>query len=169
VRCIDVAGLFASAVLRKNPDAEVVPFDTRVHAACLNARDAIVTNAKKLASFGGGGTDCASALAELNRRGSKAQLVVYVSDNESWVDSNRYIRRGATGVMDEWATYKRRNPRAKLVCIDITPNATSQAREQHDVLNVGGFSDEVFNIVNLFANNKLHASHWVGEIEKVAL
>lgn len=167
VRCIDVAALFASAVLRKNPSAEVVPFDTRVHQARLNGRDAIMTNATKLASYGGGGTNCACALAELNKRGSRAQTVIYVSDNESWADSYRY--GNSTGTMAEWKKYQSRNPRAKLVCIDLTPNTTTQAQEGHRVLNVGGFSDEVFNIVTLFANDALTAEHWVGEIERVAL
>lgn len=172
VRCVDVAGLFASAVLRRNETATVVPFDTKVHPARLNSRDAIVTNAERLARFGGGGTDCGSALAHLNQTGSKATVVVYVSDNESWVDrTSAWGARGgrATRVMEQWALYKRRVPNAKLVCIDITPNATTQAQESHDILNVGGFSDEVFNIVNLFANGKLGAEHWVGEIEKVVL
>lgn len=170
VRCVDVAGLFASAVLRKNQDAKVVPFDTRVHEASLNARDAIVTNAQKLARFGGGGTDCACALADLNRRGSRAELVIYVSDNESWVDTrSTWGRSRGTGVMDQWKEYKRRVPKAKLVCIDVTPNTSTQARESHDILNVGGFSDEVFNVVARFARNELTAGHWVGEIEKVQL
>ena len=32
VRCIDVAALVAAAVLRKNPDAEVIPFEDEVRA-----------------------------------------------------------------------------------------------------------------------------------------
>ena len=167
VRCVDVAGLFASVVLRQNPDATVVPFDTRVHAAALNARDAIVTNAQKLARYGGGGTDCASALEHLNKVKSTAQLVIYVSDNESWLNDRGWGR--ATGVMEAWKTYKRRNPKAKLVCIDITPNTTTQAKEAHDILNVGGFSDEVFNVVRRFAHGEMGTDHWVGEINAVTL
>ena len=37
-----------------------------------------------------------------------------------------------------------RNPRARLVCIDLQPYATTQAAERDDILNVGGFSDQVF-------------------------
>jgi 60 kDa SS-A/Ro ribonucleoprotein len=159
----------ASAVLRKNPDAEIVPFDTRVREVYLNGRDAIMTNAQKLAALRGGSTNCACALAELNRRGSRAQLVIFSSDNESWVDANGNRASKGTALMDEWKLYKRRNPRAKLVCIDVTPNATSQAKEYADVLNIGGFSDTVFNTIALFAENKLSADHWVGEIEKVVL
>lgn len=170
MRYVDVAGLFASAVLRKNPDATVVPFDTKVHEARLNARDAIITNAQKLAKFGGGGTNCASALAYLNQRGSRAKLVIYVSDNESWMGNRgSYSQSRGTEMMDQWKQYKRRVPNAKLVCIDITPNTTTQAKDSHDILNVGGFSDEVFNTVARFARNELTAAYWVGEIEKVEL
>jgi 60 kDa SS-A/Ro ribonucleoprotein len=169
VRCIDVAALVASAVLRKNPDAEIVPFDTQVRDVYLNGRDAIMTNAQKLAALRGGGTNCACALAELNRRGSRAQLVIFSSDNESWVDTAGRRGSKATALMDEWKQYKRRNPRAKLVCIDVTPNTSSQAQEQRDVLNIGGFSDTVFSTIALFAENKLTADHWVGEINKVVL
>ena len=31
MRCIDVAALFAAALLRKNPNTKIVPFDTSVH------------------------------------------------------------------------------------------------------------------------------------------
>jgi 60 kDa SS-A/Ro ribonucleoprotein len=168
VRCIDVAALMASCVLRRNPDAEVVLFDTCVRSMELNGMDAIMTNAKKMASLAGGGTNCSCALAELNRRGSKAQLVIFASDNESWMDMDGWVSK-ATATMDQWKIYKRRNPRAKLVCIDVTPNGTSQAKEQNDVLNVGGFSDAVFNTIALFAQNKLTADHWIGEIEKVVV
>ncbi len=168
MRCIDVAGLFASAVLRRNPDALVVPFDTRVHAHRLNARDAVVTNAKTLAGFGGGGTACAIALAHLNEQKHMAELVIYVSDNESWADE---VRRGkkATATLEEWTKYKARVKNAKLVCIDITPNATTQARDRHDILNVGGFSDEVFNVIDLFSRGELGGEHWVREIEKIEI
>jgi 60 kDa SS-A/Ro ribonucleoprotein len=169
VRCIDVAALVASAIMRRNPDADIVPFDTQVRNVDLNGRDAIMTNAEKLAAVRGGGTNCSCALADLNRRGSRAQLVVFASDNESWADVNGRRASKATALMEEWKVYKRRNPRAKLVCIDVTPDTTSQAKEQHDVLNIGGFSDAVFNTIALFAENKLTADHWVGEIEKVVV
>jgi 60 kDa SS-A/Ro ribonucleoprotein len=167
MRCVDVAGLFASAVLRRNRDAMVVPFDTRVHKHELNPRDAVVTNAQALAKFGGGGTDCGMALAHLNSISSRSELVIYISDNESWVDSGRTRYGRATSVMDEWTKYKSRVKNAKLVCIDITPNKTTQARERHDILNIGGFSDEVFTIIEQFAKGELGGEHWVGEIERV--
>jgi 60 kDa SS-A/Ro ribonucleoprotein len=124
MRCVDVAALVASSFLRKNPDNTVImPFDTRVHHVKLNPLDSVMTNAATLAKFGGGGTDCSLPLAELNASKAKGDVVIYVSDNESWADRGYGSK---TGLMAEWVEFKKRNPKAKLVCIDINPSSTSQ-------------------------------------------
>lgn len=166
VRCIDVAALVAAAVLRRNADARVLPFETKVVPLQLNPRDSVMTNAAKLAAVGGGGTSCSAPLALLNKEKAQAELVVLVSDNESWADRAR--GRG-TATMQEWAAFKKRNPTARLVCIDIQPYATTQAQEQGDVLNIGGFSDEVFKLLAVYAAGGLGADHWVGVIEETAI
>jgi len=166
VRCIDVAALVAAAMLRKNPEAQVIPFEQDVVAVDLNHRDSVMTNASKLASIGGGGTNCSAPLTLLNKHKAKGDLVVFVSDNESWVDAGG--GRG-TATMREWAAFKKRNPSARLVCIDIQPYKTTQAVERHDILNVGGFSDQVFNVLGEFAAGRLNPDHWIGVIEAVKL
>lgn len=102
----------------------------------------------------------------LNRRKVEADLVIFVSDNESWIDARR---SGATATMQQWDLFKRRNPLARLVCIDVTPHATTQAPGGADILNVGGFSDDVFKIVSAFAGGQLDAAQWVGAIADVPL
>lgn len=164
VRCIDVAALVAAAMLRQNPAAKVLPFERDVVDVDLNPRDTVMTNAGKLASVGGGGTNCSAPLAALNKAKAKVDLVVFVSDNQSWMDARRPDR---TGLMTEWAKLKQRNRNAKLVCIDIQPYGTTQAPERDDILNVGGFSDAVFEIVAGFAKGQLGPEHWTGEIEKI--
>jgi 60 kDa SS-A/Ro ribonucleoprotein len=166
VRCIDVAALMSAAVLRANRGALVLPFEVNVRDVKLNARDAVMTNAQKLAAIAGGGTNVSAPLAWLNSHEERADLVIIVSDNESWIDSRR---TGATETMRKWAAFKQRNPAAKLVCIDVQPNATTQAAERADVLNVGGFSDEVFEVVNAFASGEMSAGHWVNKIEEVSI
>ena len=167
VRCVDVAALVAAAVVRRNPRAEVLPFEHDVvRGLHLNPRDSVMTNAQKLAAVGGGGTSCSAPLRLLNERKAEGDLVLYVSDNESWVDAQ--AGRG-TATMQEWAVFKRRNPRARMVCVDVQPYQTVQAAGSVDVLNVGGFSDQVFDIVADFASGRLDAEHWVGVVEQVAL
>jgi 60 kDa SS-A/Ro ribonucleoprotein len=163
VRCIDVAALVAAAVIRKNSNAEVLPFEQDVVTSLqINTRDSVMTNATKLASIGGGGTNCSAPLALLNKRKAKGDLVIFVSDNESWVD-----RTGGRGsaTLQEWQKFKVNNPKAKLVCIDIQPYGTTQAPDRQDILNVGGFSDQVFDVINLFNNGQSQGEHWVKVIE----
>jgi 60 kDa SS-A/Ro ribonucleoprotein len=167
VRCVDVAALVAAAIVRRNPRAEVLPFEHEVvRGLKLNPRDSVMTNAQKLAAVGGGGTNCSAPLRLLNERKAVGDLVLYVSDNESWVDAQS--GRG-TATMREWAAFKRRNPRARMVCVDVQPYSTVQAAGSADVLNVGGFSDEVFRIVADFAAGRLDADHWVCVVEQIAL
>jgi 60 kDa SS-A/Ro ribonucleoprotein len=161
-RCIDVAGLVAAAFLRKKHDTLVLPFENKVVQLELNARDSVMTNATKLAKIGGGGTNCSAPIEWLNKNRTKADLVVMVSDNESWIDATR---QGATATMREWEKFKKANPAAKLVCIDIQPYATTQAQERDDILNIGGFSDSVFNVIAAFAAGQLTKGHWVDVIE----
>jgi len=164
VRCIDVAALVAAAFLRTNADAEVLPFSDDVVPAKLNHRDSILTNAQKLAGLPSGGTNCSAPLAWLNKQQAKGDLVIYVSDNESWMDANLGGR--ATQTMAEWDTFRRRNPRSKLVCLDVQPYAHTQSKEQPGILNVGGFSDAVFEIIAQFAAGELEPGHWVRTIEQ---
>lgn len=166
VRCIDVAALVAAAVMRKNARTEVLPFECDVVKVNLNSRDSVMTNAAKLASVGGGGTNCSAPLALLNRRKAKGDLVIFISDYESWVDAGG--GRG-TATMREWNAFKERNPTARLACIDMQPYRTVQAVEREDILNVGGFSDHVFEVISDFARGELNANHWIGLIESVAL
>jgi 60 kDa SS-A/Ro ribonucleoprotein len=171
VRSIDVAALVAATILRKNPTAEVIPFESDVVKVALNPRDSIMTNANKLASLPCGGTNCSAPLRELNRHKSGGDVIIYVSDNESWIDTPYHGRFGgsATETMRQWNEFKSRNENARLVCIDIQPYAHTQAQERADILNVGGFSDQVFTLVSEFAAGTLDAGHWVGVIEKVEI
>ncbi len=170
VRCIDVAALVAAAMLRKNPGAEVIPFESRAitpDQIRLNPRDSVMTNAHKLASLPCGGTNCSAPLKYLNTQKAKGDLIIYVSDNESWMDSPHYGHwgGGATETMKQWSTFKQSNPGAKMVCIDIQPYDTTQAKERDDIANVAGFSDQVFRLIAAVSRGETQAGYWVKQIE----
>ena len=169
VLCNQVAALVAASLVRKNPETEVIPFGSQTFKVKLNPRDSVMTNATMLAQLPGGGTNCSLPLAELNARGAKGDLVIYVSDNESWMDSRGgYWSYRGTGTMEEWNKFKARNPNAKLVCIDLTPNTSMQAVDREDILNIGGFSDNVFEVISEFAKAGL-GRHWTDVIEGIKL
>jgi len=174
MRCVDVAALFAAAILRRNPESVVIPFDTSAYEAKVDPSDSVLSLADRLARFGGGGTDCSLPLAAANSRYASRKFAgcVLVSDNESWVGTGR---GGSTAVMTEWQAFVRNQVRLhgkdfagpKLVCIDLQPNTSTQAPERADILNVGGFSDAVLGVVAAFLADD--AGRFVAEVERVEL
>lgn len=160
VRCIDVAALVAAAMLRTNREAQVMPFECDVVKLRLDPMARVAVNAAALARIGGGGTNVSAPLARLNAEKADVDLVVIVSDNESWVDATR---GGATATMREWERLVRRNPGARLICVDIAPYGSTQASGRRDILNVGGFSDAVFDTIASFARGETR--HWVSIVE----
>lgn len=167
VRCIDVAALVAAAFLRTNRTARVMPFEQDVVDLRLNPRDSVMTNAAKLAAVGGGGTNCSAPVERLAAERAKVDLLVFVSDNQSWMDAK--VAQSGTALMAAFGKLKAINPDLKMVCVDIQPYGTSQAVERDDILNVGGFSDAVFEMIGRFAEGTLGPEHWLGEIEKIEL
>ena len=182
MRCVDVAALVAAAILRRNPDSVVIPFDTRAFDVKVDPSDSILSLSERLAKHGGGGTDCSLPLQMANAKFSKRKFAgaVLVSDNESWITKGRPYyggRNGATGVMTEWQKFvdnQSRLPQApggnaapKLICIDLQPYQTTQAPERGDILNVGGFSDAVFEVIAAFLSGD--AGRFVTEVEATEL
>jgi 60 kDa SS-A/Ro ribonucleoprotein len=49
------------------------------------------------------------------------------------------------------------------------PNATTQALDRKDILNIAGFSDQVFEIIASFAADAESEYHWIKEIESQTL
>jgi len=170
VTCRDAAALFAAALIRKNPDSLVVPFDDRIHKIKIDPGDTILSISKSLSRLGGGGTCCHLPLQHANSLNRPFAGCVMISDNESWIGTGRY---GSTGVMSEWNIFVDRQkklgvyPAPKLLNIDIAPYASTQAVDRVDILNVGGFSDSVFSVISGWMFNK--AGTFVDQIEAVQL
>lgn len=179
MRCVDAAALVAAAILRRNPDSVVIPFDTQAFDAKVDPSDSILSLSERLAKYGGGGTDCSLPIRKANADYAKRKFagVVLVSDNESWVCGGQpyaFGVRRSTGVMTEWQQFVKNQvklqgdiPGPKLICIDLQPNQTTQAPERSDILNIGGFSDAVFEAVSAFLASD--AGRFVAEIEAIDL
>ncbi len=174
MRCVDVAALVAAALLRRNPGSVVVPFDDRVHEARLDPEDTILSLAERLAKYGGGGTNCSLPLyyANTTLRSKRFAGCVLVSDQESWIGTGHH---GSTATMTAWQEFVKNQVRLqgrdftgpRLVCVDLQAYTTTQAPDRSDILNVGGFSDAVFDVVAAFFT--ADATRFVAEIEAIEL
>jgi len=179
VRCADAAAIFAAgfAKTNKNSEVHVIAFDTNAQEIKINTRDSMVTIAKSL-NTPGGGTDCGVAMHYIlnNYKHNKTDRVaiIYISDNMSWVDYRRgvpnyYGYRNApnsTGVANGFTKLSQKVRNSKLVLIDIQPGTSTQAQTDKNVLNVGGFSDAVFDVVQKFINTN---TDWASTIDAVQL
>lgn len=167
VSCRDVAALGAASMLRANPEATLLPFDTRLHSAAdINPRDSVMTITQKLAR-NGGGTACqlpVEYVASLPKS-EKAPLIVIFSDYESWYGSGCRNAEG-TPMAKAWAQVLKKDKRAKMVCVDLAPHGTAQVVTKDNALNVAGFSDNVFTLIDRFVNDKLS---FVSDVEAVKL
>lgn len=173
MRAVDVAALFAAAILRGSPDSVVIPFDTAAYECTIDPNDSILSIAKRLSDYGGGGTDCSLPLIAANKNFAQREFggMILVSDNESWIGKGR---AGSTAVMTAWEAFVANQRKlagkqtdTKLVCIDLQPNRTTQACERTDILNVGGFSDAVFNVISSFLSGS--DQRFVSEVEATEL
>lgn len=179
VTCMQVAALFASALKQVNPNTRLMPFDTEVRTLALidqvkslfgYKQPKLLELARQLTDMCGGGTSCGKPLKKLNQEKTEVDLVIYLSDNQSWADQapqgHCYL---TTSMMHQWAILKQRCPQAKLVCVDLQAYSTTQMPERVDVMNIGGFSDDVFRLIDVFAKGDMHADHWVHEVEAIQL
>jgi 60 kDa SS-A/Ro ribonucleoprotein len=173
VRCVDVAALFAAAILRRNPDSLLIPFDDKTYHVEVAPGDSILSLAERLARYGGGGTNCSLPLVEATGtyRSRAFAGCVLVSDQESWIGAGRH---GSTATMTAWEAFVKNQVRLqdrvhgpKLICLDLQPYATTQAPDRADILNIGGFSDAVFNVVASFLDDD--AGRFVAEVERIEL
>lgn len=167
VRCVHVAALFAAAVIKKNPDSVVIPFDTQSHRLSIDSGDTILSIAKQL-SRRGGGTNCSIPLVVANQRYTDRKFsgAIIISDNQSWAQMDNQRGSNVTPVSVEWNKFRKRQG-GKLVLIDIQPYANTQMPDRDDVLNVGGFSDAVFSVVSGFLADD--GSRFVRDVEEIVL
>jgi 60 kDa SS-A/Ro ribonucleoprotein len=177
VSCAEVAGPFAAAIARKNPDAVVYQFSTQATRVRFNAMDSVFTNMAKIVRGRMGGTSISSGLIALMRDFKKGDLpdnIIIISDNESWADaygtaySNRFFRTpgGATATQQKFSEYKAINRKARLILLDLTPTSNTQVKDNSDILNVGGFSDAVFDTVAGFVESRGAQDFWANKIRQ---
>jgi 60 kDa SS-A/Ro ribonucleoprotein len=163
---MDAAAVLTASLLRKNPNSQVITFNENAELRCINNHDSIMTIANTLSQLCSGGTNVSSSLHYMNTLLMKYKNIIMISDNQSWMDSND-LR--CTNSLYEWNKYTKRVKDTKMVCLNITPYTNTQIPDRDNVLNIGGFSDQFFTIIDEFFRYGKGRDRWVKLIEKIDL
>jgi hypothetical protein len=135
----DAAHVLA-AILNEQCSATVtIGFSESAYA--LNVpRTGVISTVEKLNSeFEGGGTNTEAAFDFIASKKVRADRIVILTDQ---TDNRGYASRG-------FANYKRLFPEVKLYVVDLTGYGTSQFIPDKGTVMLGGFSEKIFNFINL--------------------
>lgn len=137
-----IGNLLAYTLLRSEPNAEVVLFDTELRPLPYGRRHSLDQVLKM--SFGGGGTDCAQPILHALRTKNKYDAIVILTDSETWAGTIH----GAEALVE----YRRKvNPNVKVieVAMTATPSTTFPSNDKN-LLRVVGFDASVIDVINSY-------------------
>ncbi|HLP44175.1 MAG TPA: VWA domain-containing protein, partial [Candidatus Nanoarchaeia archaeon] len=148
-----IGGLFAAMIAKKN-NSDFMTFDGSARYISYNPLDTITSIVSRI-SFNGGSTDFHTIFKTANK---KYDRVIILSDMQGWVQA-----RAANG---PFAEYKRKfNVTPYLYSFDLQ-NYGSMQFPENNVFCVAGFSDKIFDIMQLLEQDK---KALINEIKKVKL
>lgn len=144
MKAVEAAALVAVPLLKTEPHIVAYRFSYGDDISRLNiASPDWHSLARQLGE--GGGTDIALPIKELLRRKIEADLVVVLTDNETWA--------GDWHPAEVWERYRQEiSPNAKLVVVSMTATPYSVADPQdRSVMQVVGFDASLMKLIREFA------------------
>jgi 60 kDa SS-A/Ro ribonucleoprotein len=171
---LDVAAVFAAGVVKKNPLTSLVFFNEDiVNCPPISSRDTALTIVESMPAAECG-TDISCAFRHIEDK-MKPDSIILLSDNESWVES---VDCGveATAALESFRRIQKKSGcKTKLVCWNLQASGTTQAIGD-DILQVAGYSDDIWNVVGDFLNGVKSVScevngpaNWLEAIENVQI
>lgn len=158
-RYYQVASVFASAVLKRNPLSDVMLFSTRAKMLNLNPSDSVSTLTATLRSeFLNGGTDFNCIFQTLSGLKKKYDRIILFSDMQSWA-------HGLSPSNSSYRSYCREmgiDP--FFYSVDLAGKGTMQIPERN-VCTLAGFSDKIFDLFNKIEVDK---SALITQIKEIA-
>jgi 60 kDa SS-A/Ro ribonucleoprotein len=165
ISVVECASLIACSLLRQNKTASLIGFDSERYPSYrsvgqsgglpgvyvmshLNPFDSVMTNVNKM-NHSGGGTDVSLPFRYLLHHRQKVDNIILLSDYESW--TSPYGGGKGAPTCAAWMEYSSRHKSAKLACVDLQPQDTTQVPDQRGrVINVGGWNDPMFRVLGDF-------------------
>lgn len=148
----EIGALFA-AILAKSNDADLMLFHGSASYVNVNTLDSTTTITDQIVSkIGGGATNFASVLATANQ---KYDRIIVLTDCESWMDSNR------KQALSQYRSKFNADPHLYMFKLCDYGNLLFP---ENKVYNVAGFSDKVFDVMQLLESDR---QALVNEVRKV--
>lgn len=136
---IKKASIFAATLLKANPRAEVILYDTAVKQLAMSSRTPVIDLAKKIEDNAmGGGTQTSLVFEFAHKSGKKYSRIIILSDNESWNEHS---------VQAVYKEYTKRSGNDPFVyAIDIQGYGTKDVTG-NKVFHLTGWSDRLLDFV----------------------
>lgn len=165
-RYIDIAGIFAGALLKRAPKALALPFEGYVVDMTLSRHESIAHIAEKLASIGGGSTAVGAPIEYLLNHKIKTDVFIGITDNEDWAYGDGYSTSGS--FLTLWRRYRKEiNPNALAFLVTIAPYRHAVAPTGEKGIHfIYGWSEQVLQFISLKLNT---GESQVSTIEKIKL
>lgn len=174
VRFLDLAAEIIAALKQAHPTIECAAFAQNVVPLHFSSEASAAEIAAMLTPFDGKETSCHAALRYLNQHTLSPDMVIFLSDNESW-----RTLTAPTGVafMREWEQFRHRKPDARLLCYDFQPDVVSphhststiERAEKADILRLGGYSPDAFRIITQFSHGAFTPEHWQNTLQSLRI
>lgn len=137
---IKKASLFASALVKAN-DAEMILYDTKIKELKYLKSEPILALSQKIQKEAmGGGTETSLVFQYAEKKGTKYDRIIILSDNESWVEGY-----SDSGVNDYYNRYKKIND-CYVYAIDIEGYGTKDVSGDK-VYHLAGWSERIFDFM----------------------
>lgn len=153
----EVGGLFAAAILKTNPRADILLFDTTARYADVPKTTRALGLDQIRRAIGirnGGGTDLSCAFRGMNK---KYDTIIILSDMQTWVDG----MGGPAGACGQYCANYQANP--NIVSFDLKGYGQAPLPKEK-VFLVAGFSDKVFDIIDFLDEDP---DVWIRTVEAV--
>jgi 60 kDa SS-A/Ro ribonucleoprotein len=166
VKLLDLAALFAGGLLQNSPQSLLLGFDENAWVRrCQDRGTSLLKEIAHTSGIGGSKSDCAAPLRLLNERQETRDLVVIISDNQTWAD----LRQGTqSSIRRQWDLFREGNPGARLVCLDLQPEVPVPWPNRPDVLCLSARCERVFPVITEFAAGGVTTPEQVDEVNRLS-
>lgn len=137
-----IANVLAITILKSEPNAELVWFDTGLKAPTIGRRTSIDEVLRR--SPNGGGTDCAQAFVHALTTKTKYDAILILTDSETWAGN-----RHGLDLLNQYRKSVNQNVKVIEVAMVANPNTTLPVDDKN-VLRVVGFDASVVQVINAY-------------------